>query len=71
MAFIASILVLRSKLSLAQFGLKFFSSSDWDPVSGAFGALPFIYGTLATSFLALLIALTELRRQRSRRRSNV
>ena len=55
--FIASILVLRSKLSLVQFGLKFFSGSQWDPVSGSFGALPFIFGTLATSFLALLMAV--------------
>ena len=55
--FIASILILRSKLSFAAFGLKFFSNSDWDPVSGLFGALPFIFGTLATSFLALLMAV--------------
>ncbi len=55
--FIASILVLRSKLTLAQFGLKFFSSSEWDPVSGLFGAFPFIYGTLLTSMLALLMAV--------------
>ena len=55
--FIVSILVLRSKLSMAAFGMKFFSSSEWDPVSGLFGALPFIYGTLATSFLALLMAV--------------
>ena len=55
--FIASILILRSHLSLAQFGWKFFSRQAWDPVSGDFGALPFIYGTLATSFLALLMAV--------------
>jgi len=55
--FIASILVLRSKLTLMQFGLKFFSSSEWDPVSGLFGAFPFIYGTLVTSMLALLMAV--------------
>ena len=55
--FIFYILISRSKLSLAAFGLKFFSHSGWDPVSGDFGALPFIYGTLATSFLALLIAV--------------
>ena len=55
--FIASILILRSKLSLAQFGFKFFTSQTWDPVSGDFGALPFIFGTLATSFLALLMAV--------------
>lgn len=55
--FIAAILIKSSHLSIAQFGLKFFSTSDWDPVSGQFGALPFIFGTLATSFLALLIAV--------------
>jgi phosphate transport system permease protein len=55
--FIATILVLRSKLSLAQFGLKFFMSSSWDPVAGNFGALPFIVGTVATSLLALLMAV--------------
>ena len=55
--FIVFILVARSKLSLVQFGWKFFSRSAWDPVSGDFGALPFIYGTLATSFLALLMAV--------------
>lgn len=56
-AFIFWILILRSHLSLVQFGWKFFSRSAWDPVSGDFGALPFIWGTLATSFLALLMAV--------------
>lgn len=56
-AFIFWILTARSHLSLMQFGWKFFSRSAWDPVSGDFGALPFIYGTLATSFLALLMAV--------------
>ncbi len=55
--FILFILVARSKLTLAQFGLTFFSTSAWDPVSGNFGALPFIYGTLMTSLLALLMAV--------------
>ena len=55
--FILFILVLRSKLSLAAFGLKFFSTSEWDPVSGSFGALPFIVGTLETSLVALVIAV--------------
>jgi phosphate transport system permease protein len=36
-------LVNRSKLSIAQFGFKFFTGSQWDPVAGQFGALPFIY----------------------------
>jgi phosphate transport system permease protein len=55
--FIFTILVLRSKLSLAAFGWKFFITQDWDPVSGEFGALPFIFGTIATSLLALLMAV--------------
>ena len=55
--FIASILVLRSHMTIAKFGLGFFKGQDWDPVSGGFGALPFIFGTLVTSFVALLIAV--------------
>ncbi len=55
--FILFILVARSAPSLKQFGWKFFARSAWDPVSGDFGALPFIYGTLATSFLALMMAV--------------
>jgi phosphate transport system permease protein len=50
-------LVLRSGPSWHAFGLRFFGASDWDPVSEKFGALPFIYGTLVSSFLALLIAV--------------
>src|SRR5437762_14180869 len=49
-------LVTRSALSWHAFGLKFFAGSDWDPVSEKFGALPFIYGTLVSSLLALVIA---------------
>jgi phosphate transport system permease protein len=39
------------------FGWKFWFSSTWDPVSDDFGALPFIYGTIVTSAIALIIAL--------------
>lgn len=39
---------------LAQAGPAFFTRSVWDPVREEFGALPFIYGTVVTSFLALL-----------------
>ncbi len=46
-----------SKLSLEEFGFGFVTSTIWDPVLEEYGALPFIYGTLVTSFLALLIAL--------------
>ena len=51
------ILVARSHLTIVKFGWAFFKGQDWDPVSGTFGALPFIFGTLATSFLALLMAV--------------
>lgn len=55
--FIAFILVLRSSTSLSALGFGFFVRSGWDPVAGKFGALPFIFGTLSTSLLALLIAV--------------
>jgi phosphate transport system permease protein len=50
-------LVTRSALSWHAFGFKFFSGSDWDPVNEHFGALPFVYGTLVSSLLALIIAV--------------
>ena len=50
-------LMLRSGPSWHAFGFKFFNGHDWDPVSEQFGALPFIYGTLVSSLLALLIAV--------------
>lgn len=43
--------------SRQKFGLHFFFSRVWDPVGGEFGAWPFIYGTVFTSFLSLLIAV--------------
>jgi len=46
-----------SALSWHAFGFKFFAASDWDPVNEQFGALPFIYGTLVSSLLALIIAV--------------
>jgi phosphate transport system permease protein len=53
---IAFELTRQSMLSITKFGLKFWTTSTWDPVSGDFGALPFIWGTLYSSILALLIA---------------
>lgn len=55
--FILTILIARSRLSLHQFGFKFFVHTGWDPVTNDFGALPFIVGTLETSFLALAMAV--------------
>ena len=43
--------------SLRQFGFRFLTSSRWDPIKGEFGALPFIYGTVASSFIALLLSV--------------
>jgi phosphate transport system permease protein len=64
---IATELVLRSQLAWTQFGFHFFFNAFtdpdthqpmyWDPVNGHFSALPFIFGTLVSSFLALLIAV--------------
>ncbi len=50
-------LATKSKLSFAQFGFKFFTGENWDPVNGDFGALPFIYGTIVSSLLALVLAV--------------
>ncbi len=46
-----------SSLSLSAFGGGFFTSSVWDPVHNIFGALPFIYGTLVTSAISLVIGV--------------
>jgi phosphate transport system permease protein len=66
-AFAASVLLItclivyelwdKSALPRHKFGLHFLVTSVWDPVFEQFGALPFIYGTLVTSALALLIAV--------------
>lgn len=48
---------LHSSTSRAKFGLGFLFTKTWDPNAENFGALPFIYGTVLTSFLALLISV--------------
>ncbi len=50
-------LVTNSKLSLHEFGLGFFYRQNWDPVNGDFGALSFIYGTIVSAILALVLAV--------------
>ncbi len=55
-AAIAAVLWSESRASIAAFGLRFWSTSTWDPVAGDFGAAPFIWGTLYSSILALSIA---------------
>jgi phosphate transport system permease protein len=60
-------LIAQSRLTWVQSGFKFFYTSFvdpttnqpsyWDPVNGNFSAVPFIYGTLVSSFLSLLVAV--------------
>jgi len=45
-----------SRLSIQKFGFHFWQTTTWDPVAGDFGALPFIWGTLYSSLLALVIS---------------
>ncbi len=50
-------LVVGAWPAISKYGLSFLTSTVWDPVSEEFGGLVMIYGTLATSFIALLIAV--------------
>lgn len=43
--------------AMAEFGWSFITSAEWNPVLRDFGALPFIFGTVVSSFLALMLAL--------------
>jgi phosphate transport system permease protein len=53
---IGSELLRQSYLSIQKFGFAFWRTEVWDPVAGQFGALPFIWGTLYSSILALAIS---------------
>lgn len=55
--FLIYVMVKYSIPSIQKFGLKFLFSTKWDPVIENFGALPFIYGTIVSSLLALIIAV--------------
>jgi len=50
-------LVIGAWPAITQYGVGFLTNSVWDPVSGAFGGAVMIYGTLATSLIALIIAV--------------
>src|SRR5213075_3587016 len=43
--------------AIKRFGFRFVWTSVWDPVAGVFGAAPMIFGTIASSLLALLFAV--------------
>ena len=60
LAIVALIIIelsLNSGLSWKAFGWKFFVGQDWDPVNDQFGALPFVYGTIVSSVVALVLAV--------------
>jgi len=50
-------LITKGSLAWHAFGWKFFVGRDWDPVNDQFGALPFVFGTIVSSILALIIAI--------------
>src|SRR5579859_6597109 len=51
------VLVNYSRQSLSQFGLSFITTADWDPAAKqVFGAASYIFGTVVTSLVALLVA---------------
>ena len=50
-------LIVQSIPSLKSLGIKYLWGKTWDPVNNVFGALPFMVGTLLTSFIALIISL--------------
>jgi phosphate transport system permease protein len=54
---IVVILFQQAAPSVRHFGLGFLTGTDWNPVTDSFGALPAIFGTVATSFVALVLAI--------------
>lgn len=57
LAAIVIVVTIDAVPSLRHFGLGFLLARAWNPVREQFGGLPFIYGTVVTSFLALVLAL--------------
>jgi phosphate transport system permease protein len=54
---IVAILFQQAAPAVSHFGLGFLVGTDWNPVTDTFGALPAIFGTVATSFVALALAI--------------
>jgi len=54
---IVAILLQQAAPAVTHYGLGFLTATEWNPVTEVFGALPAIFGTVATSFLALALAL--------------
>lgn len=51
-----AVLISGASTSISEFGFLFFAQTDWNPPSQLFGALAYIYGTIVTSIIALLLA---------------
>ena len=51
------VLLLQAGSAIRTFGIPFFAGREWNPVTSHFGALPFLYGTLVTSLVALVMAV--------------
>jgi len=56
LAAIALLILIDSWPSLTTFGLSYFTTTDWDPVKLVFGAAAYVYGTLVTTIIAVLLA---------------
>jgi len=54
---IVAALVTESMPAIRRFGFSFVAGQEWDPVKEAFGALPFIYGTLVSALVGMIIAV--------------
>lgn len=52
-----AMMIVRSLPTIQQFGLGFLTGTNWDQARNEYGALPFIFGTVASSLIALLIAV--------------
>jgi phosphate transport system permease protein len=57
LGFLVYELWLGSRMAMGRFGFSFVTTSTWDPVAEEFGAFPLMFGTLASSILALVIAV--------------
>ncbi len=57
LALLAYELLVGSRISIEKYGLGFLTGTTWDPVHDVYGALPFIYGTVITSLISLIIGL--------------
>lgn len=54
---IGIMIAINSMPTIAKYGIGFLFADEWNPSRGSFGALPFIYGTIVSSLIALIIAV--------------